>query len=117
MTILKGIPRILPPRLLYILASMGHGDELVLADANFPSASVARAGETGSELVCCDSLTVPELLQAICQPRRAQVFSHLPHRCRPLVQDSRKGMCPQPAFQSEGALGHRQTMSHQHGLG
>lgn len=65
MTILKGIPRIIPPRLLYVLASMGHGDEIVLADANFPAASVAKAGD--SELICCDSLTVPELLEAICR--------------------------------------------------
>ncbi len=31
MTVLKGIPRILNPRLLHVLASMGHGDELVRA--------------------------------------------------------------------------------------
>lgn len=29
MTVLKGIPHVLPPRLLHVLASMGHGDELV----------------------------------------------------------------------------------------
>lgn len=29
MTMLKGIPRVLNPRLLHVLASMGHGDELV----------------------------------------------------------------------------------------
>lgn len=29
MTVLKGIPRVLNPRLLHVLASMGHGDELV----------------------------------------------------------------------------------------
>jgi L-fucose mutarotase len=31
MTILKGIPRIINPRLLYALARMGHGDEIVRA--------------------------------------------------------------------------------------
>jgi len=31
MTILKGVPRIIPPRLLYTIARMGHGDELVIA--------------------------------------------------------------------------------------
>ena len=66
MTVLKGIPRILPPRLLYILASMGHGDELVLADANFPAAATAAAEPT-AEWICCDGLTVPVLLQAILQ--------------------------------------------------
>ena len=34
---LKGIPDILSPELIYALAQMGHGDELVLADANFPA--------------------------------------------------------------------------------
>lgn len=34
---LKGIPKILSPDLLHALASMGHGDEIVLADANFPA--------------------------------------------------------------------------------
>ena len=44
MVVLKNIPRILSPELLSVLARMGHGDEIVLADANFPSASVAKAG-------------------------------------------------------------------------
>ena len=42
MVILKGIPRILSPSLLTVLARMGHGDEIVLADANFPSASICK---------------------------------------------------------------------------
>eukprot|EP00455_Lapot_gusevi_P026287 TRINITY_DN2774_c0_g1_i1.p1 TRINITY_DN2774_c0_g1~~TRINITY_DN2774_c0_g1_i1.p1 ORF type:complete len:153 (+),score=22.34 TRINITY_DN2774_c0_g1_i1:61-519(+) len=40
---LKGIPQILSAELLKILAEMGHGDTIVLADSNFPAASVARA--------------------------------------------------------------------------
>ena len=42
MVVLKGIPRILSPQLLNVLARMGHGDEIVLADINFPAASVCR---------------------------------------------------------------------------
>lgn len=38
---LKGIPPTISPELLYALARMGHGDQLVLADANFPSDSIA----------------------------------------------------------------------------
>ena len=56
---LKGIPSILSPELLKILMEMGHGDELVLADGNFPSASIAQ------RLVRCDGHGVPELLDAI----------------------------------------------------
>ncbi len=40
---LKGIDRLLTPDLLFALASMGHGDEICLADANFPAASIAGA--------------------------------------------------------------------------
>lgn len=38
---LIGIPDRITPELLYTLARMGHGDRLVIADANFPSDSVA----------------------------------------------------------------------------
>ncbi len=39
---LKGISPLLSPDLLHILAAMGHGDEIVLADANFPAATHAK---------------------------------------------------------------------------
>jgi L-fucose mutarotase len=59
MTMLKNIPSILTPDLLKILMEMGHGDEIVLADGNFPAASVAK------RLVRCDGHGVPEVLEAI----------------------------------------------------
>lgn len=39
---LKGIPNLLSPELLKILMEMGHGDELVISDGNFPAASMAQ---------------------------------------------------------------------------
>ena len=33
---LKGIPKIISPDLMKVLLEMGHGDEIVLADGNFP---------------------------------------------------------------------------------
>ena len=39
---LKGISPLLSPELLKILNEMGHGDELVIADGNFPGASVGQ---------------------------------------------------------------------------
>jgi hypothetical protein len=63
MTILRGIPRILPPQLLFNLARMGHGDMIVFADANFPSASVAACTPGG--LVNCDGVDMPTLLKAV----------------------------------------------------
>ncbi|SEG68856.1 L-fucose mutarotase [Paenibacillus sp. UNC499MF] len=56
---LKGIPSILSPELLKVLMEMGHGDEIVLGDGNFPAASHAR------RLVRCDGHGVPELLEAV----------------------------------------------------
>ncbi len=56
---LKSIPAILSPDLLKILAEMGHGDELVLADGNFPAASIAQ------RLIRLDGLGIPKILEAI----------------------------------------------------
>ena len=56
---LKGISPLLGPQLLATLCEMGHGDELVLADAHFPAASVGR------RLVRADGLRIPDLLEAI----------------------------------------------------
>ena len=47
---LYGIPPTLPAELLHTLASMGHGDELVLVDANYPAVSDARATQLGRPL-------------------------------------------------------------------
>lgn len=56
---LKGIPSILSPELVKILMEAGHGDSIVLADANFPAASCAR------RLVRGDGLSIPALLDAL----------------------------------------------------
>jgi L-fucose mutarotase len=39
---LKGINPLLSPELLYVLAAMGHGDELAIVDCNFPASSIGR---------------------------------------------------------------------------
>lgn len=59
---LKGIPKILSPDLLYILASMGHGDEIVLADAHFPTSSLCRFGP---KEIRADGIPIPKLLEAV----------------------------------------------------
>lgn len=58
---LKGIPPIISPELLKTLCEMGHGDELVIADGNFPSQSVGK----NAVVVRADGHGVPELLDAI----------------------------------------------------
>lgn len=60
---LKNIPEILYPELLKVLAEMGHNDRLILADANFPSAAMAK----NNILIRYDGIGVVELLEAILQ--------------------------------------------------
>jgi L-fucose mutarotase len=54
--VLIGLPPLLTPDLLHALASMGHGDEIVIVDGNFPAATVARrvidiAGATATQVL------------------------------------------------------------------
>ena len=56
---LKNIPPIISPELIKVLMEMGHGDEIVIADGNFPAASIAQ------RLLRCDGHGVPELLEAV----------------------------------------------------
>ena len=58
---LKGISKILTPDLLLTLARMGHGDEIVLADANFPGEGLNR------NIIRCDGSEIPALLEAVLQ--------------------------------------------------
>ncbi|HEV2604490.1 MAG TPA: RbsD/FucU family protein [Microvirga sp.] len=56
---LKGLSPILSPELLQVLRSMGHGDEIVVVDANFPADSMAQ------RLVRLDGLPVTAVTDAI----------------------------------------------------
>ena len=56
---LKGLSPLLTPELLHVLASMGHGDEIVLADANFPATTHAR------RLVPLHGADAPAVLDAV----------------------------------------------------
>ena len=58
---LKNVPKIVSPQLLKILCEMGHGDEIVIADGNFPSHSVGK----NAVVIRADGHGVPELLDAI----------------------------------------------------
>ena len=62
--VLKGVSPLLSPDLLHALALMGHGDKIVLADTNFPSASLCEGAE-GPKLVRADGHNIPQLLEAV----------------------------------------------------
>jgi L-fucose mutarotase len=57
--VLKGIPSVLSPELLKILMEMGHGDELLLADGNYPRGGHPR------RVVRADGHGIPMLLDAV----------------------------------------------------
>lgn len=56
---LKGISPLLSPELLSTLYRMGHGEEIILADAHFPAHS------TGVPVLRCDGIKIDSLLDAI----------------------------------------------------
>ena len=56
---LKGIPPIISAELMHVLMSMGHGDEIVLADGNFPAATCAQ------RLLVMPGHGVPPILEAV----------------------------------------------------
>jgi L-fucose mutarotase len=56
---LKGISKFIGPELLLVLHQMGHGDEIVLADAHFPGHSL------GPKVLRADGVPVGDLLDGI----------------------------------------------------
>jgi L-fucose mutarotase len=56
---LKGISTVISPDLLKILAEMGHGDEIILADAHFPGHTFCK------NVLRADGISIPSLLEGI----------------------------------------------------
>ena len=56
---LKNIPKIISPQLLKVLCEMGHGDEIVIADGNFPAETF------GQRVIRADGLGGEEMLDAV----------------------------------------------------
>ena len=58
---LRHIPDCISPELLKVLHEMGHGDRIVIGDANFPAKSVSK----GNINIRCDGHRATEILDAI----------------------------------------------------
>lgn len=56
---LRNIPSILSPDLLHALRAMGHGDDIVIADANFPAESI------GPRCIRLDGISASDVLRAV----------------------------------------------------
>jgi L-fucose mutarotase len=68
---LIGIDPVISPELLYALRKMGHGDEIVLADAFFPGDSI------NSRVIRADGIKIPALLDGILA--LMNLDSYVPH--------------------------------------
>ena len=92
---LKNIPPILSPELLKVLCEMGHGDEIILADGNFPAESIGK----DAIVVRADGHGTVELLEAILQFLPLDQYVEKPvalmkvvdgDPCKPTIWDSYK---------------------------
>lgn len=92
---LKNIPPILSPELLKVLCEMGHGDEIILADGNFPAESIGK----DAIVIRADGHGTVELLEAILQFLPLDQYVEKPvalmkvvdgDPCKPTIWDSYK---------------------------
>ncbi|XP_045882808.1 fucose mutarotase isoform X1 [Meles meles] len=97
MVVLKGVPALLSPELLYALARMGHGDEIVFADVNFPTASICRCGP---EEIRADGLGIPQLLEAVLKLLPLDSYVESPAAVMELVPGDRKIGLQTPVWES-----------------
>jgi L-fucose mutarotase len=79
--VLKGIDPLLSPDLLHVLAAMGHGDELVLVDRNYPATSTAR------RLVRLDGCDLPTAARVVLSLLPLDTFVEQPVAAMAVVGD------------------------------
>ena len=92
---LQGISKLLTGDLLKALCDMGHGDELVIADANFPGERVAR------RLIRLPGISGTELLRAIAPLIPLDAYSPAPALVMQLTDSDRAKGMPDPAIWGE----------------
>lgn len=84
---LKGIPKALTPELLKLLAEMGHGDTLVVADAHFPAESI------GKRVIQLPCISATDMIEAILKVMPLDSYVEAPVNVMSLVPDDvKKGM-------------------------
>ena len=76
---LKSIDPLLNADVLHALRAMGHGDDLVICDTNFPAESVARQTVLGT-LLRIDGVTAPRVARAILSVMPLDAFVDKPAR-------------------------------------
>ncbi|MCH5191488.1 MAG: L-fucose mutarotase [Oscillospiraceae bacterium] len=86
---LKGISPLISPELLKALCEMGHGDELVIADGNFPSESVGK----NAIVVRADGHGTAEILDAVLKLIPLDTYTEKPVALMEVVKGD---SCPTP---------------------
>jgi len=97
---LKNIDPLLNADLLHALRAMGHGDELVICDANFPADSIARATALG-KLLRIDGVDAPRAVRAILSVLPLDTFVESPAMRMEVVGDPEAIPTVQREAQSE----------------
>ncbi|XP_040847835.1 fucose mutarotase isoform X1 [Ochotona curzoniae] len=101
MVALKGVPALLSPELLYALARMGHGDEIVLADVNFPTSSICQHGPVE---IRADGLRAPQLLEAVMKLLPLDSYVSSPAAVMELVPSDRERGLETPVWAEYEAI-------------
>lgn len=96
---LKGLDPILSADLLWVLAAMGHGDDLAIVDANHPAEAMAR-GTVSGRLVRLPGLAIERAVSAILSVLPIDDFVPDPVRRMEVVGDPRQIPAVQAAVQS-----------------
>lgn len=81
---LRGINPILSPDLLHTLAAMGHGDEIVIADANFPAENM------GQRCLRLDGISATSVLDAVLQIMPLDIFVDAPAQTMQVVGEAQQ---------------------------
>lgn len=97
---LKGIDARMPAELLDLLMRMGHGDEIAVVDANYPSHATAAETVTG-QVVELPGFTAPEAIALI--TALLPLDSFVPHGAVWMQRDG-AGEVPDPVHQEAVAL-------------
>ncbi|MDU0341419.1 RbsD/FucU family protein [Bosea rubneri] len=84
---LRNLDPVLSADLLWVLAAMGHGDDLALVDANHPAETIARA-TTSARLVRLPGLTMARAARAILSVLPIDDFEPEPARRMLIVDDA-----------------------------
>ena len=98
---LKGIDPLLNAEVLHALRAMGHGDEIVLCDTNFPAESVARATVLG-RLLHIDNVTAARATRAVLSVMSLDSFVDAPASRMEVV--GRPGEIPQVQLEVQAEI-------------